>query len=63
MQSLRNDDLPAWGRRADGDGLAGGAAVALAEKRGLYPMNGEMGHLFGLRHEHPGKDVGSFSAC
>jgi hypothetical protein len=33
VQSLRNGDLPAWGRRADGGGLAGGAAVALAETR------------------------------
>ena len=32
MQSLRNGDRPTWGRRADGGGLAGGAAVALAEK-------------------------------
>ena len=31
MQSLRNGDRPTWGRRADGGGLAGGAAVALAE--------------------------------
>jgi hypothetical protein len=33
MQSLRNGDLPAWGRRVDGVGLAGGAAVALAENK------------------------------
>jgi hypothetical protein len=32
---LAEGDLPAWGRRADGVGLAGGAAVALAEKRAL----------------------------
>ena len=32
VQSLRNGDRPTWGRRADGGGLAGGAAVALAEK-------------------------------
>ena len=32
MQSLRNGDRPTWGHRADGGGLAGGAAVALAEK-------------------------------
>ena len=35
MQSLRNGDRPTWGHRADGVGLAGGAAVALAEKNGL----------------------------
>lgn len=31
MQSLRNGDRPAWGRRMDGVGRAGGAAVALAK--------------------------------
>ena len=36
MQSLRNGDLPTWGRRAEGGGLAGGAAVALAENLRLY---------------------------
>lgn len=34
---MRNGDRPTWGHRADGVGLAGGAAVALAEKGGLYP--------------------------
>ena len=38
MQSLRNGDLPAWGRRADGGGRAGGAAVALAENPRLYQI-------------------------
>ncbi len=33
---LAEVDPPAWGRRAGGVGLAGGAAVALAEKRTLY---------------------------
>ena len=61
VQSLRNGDRPAWGRRADGGGLAGGAAVALAEKNGLYPKTegqpGQEAQFVGrrlqLRHEAP----------
>ena len=55
MQSLRNGDRPTWGRRADGGGLAGGAAVALAEKSGLYPKTDGRSRLTGVL------EVGGFS--
>ena len=57
MQSLRNGDLPAWGRRAEGGGLAGGAAVALAENP-LFYLN-----FYGAWPTGPVGTGQSLSAC